>query len=236
VGLPASGVRAAIMGSILLLAQILGRQNASSRTIVLAGSLMLLQNPLLLLYDVGFQLSFLASMGIIHLKPLLDSGLTYIKESFLSLTAVKNIVIMAGRESRLKSFLQRGWIELRDIFSITLSAQIFTLPVIIYNFETISLIAPLTNLLISPIIPFLMSFGFLAALFGIFSEFLGWAFSLPCYLLLLYFLKVLYIFNKPWAVKIIENVSWVWLPVYYFVVSISIFYLKKAQKLKFLEY
>jgi competence protein ComEC len=72
IGLPVSGIRAAIMGSVALLAQKLGRQNTSSRVLVVAAVLMLLQNPLLLLYDVSFQLSFLASLGIIYVKPLLD--------------------------------------------------------------------------------------------------------------------------------------------------------------------
>ena len=70
------------MGTIVLVAQILGRQNTSSRTIVLAASLMLLHNPFLLLYDVGFQLSFLASLGIIHGKPMFDVGLNKIGEKF----------------------------------------------------------------------------------------------------------------------------------------------------------
>ena len=70
IGFPASGVRAAIMGCIALLAQKLGRQNTTSRILVLAGALMLLQNPPLLYYDIGFQLSFLASLGIIHIKPM----------------------------------------------------------------------------------------------------------------------------------------------------------------------
>jgi len=57
-GLQPSAVRAGIMGSFFLLANFLGRGNISSRTLVLAAVLMLLQNPLLLKWDVGFQLSF----------------------------------------------------------------------------------------------------------------------------------------------------------------------------------
>ena len=70
-GFTTSGIRAGIMGSVLILAGALGRQNTSSRTIVLAAALMLLQNPLLLIYDIGFQLSFMACLGIIYLRPLL---------------------------------------------------------------------------------------------------------------------------------------------------------------------
>ena len=72
-GLPISGIRAGIMGIVYLLAQRVGRQNFSSRSVVLAGVLMLLVNPLLLIYDVGFQLSFLAVLGIINLGPFFEN-------------------------------------------------------------------------------------------------------------------------------------------------------------------
>ncbi|MDI6592135.1 MAG: ComEC/Rec2 family competence protein, partial [Patescibacteria group bacterium] len=65
-GLQPSAIRAGIMGGLFLLAQYFGRMAASSRSIVFAAALMLFQNPLLLKLDVGFQLSFLAMMGIIY--------------------------------------------------------------------------------------------------------------------------------------------------------------------------
>ena len=217
IGFPQSGVRAAIMGSIFLLAQKLGRRNTSSRTIAIAATLMLLQNPLLLFYDVGFQLSFLASMGIIHLKPLIDS--------FWHIDIDKTFLKSLGE--KYKDIVEKILRYLWDILVVTLSAQIFTLPIIIYNFGTVSLIAPITNLLILPIIPFLMSFGFLAAFFGVFSNFLGWVFYLPSWLLLTYFLKIMDVFYQPWAVKPIENISWIWVAVYYLLLAVLIWFLQK---------
>ena len=222
VGFPASGIRAGIMGSIFLFAQALGRQNTSSRTIVLAGSLMLLQNPLLLLYDIGFQLSFLASMGIIHVKPIFDHFLQFKKEAAL--------------HSQLKNIFSQKLKDLTDIVSITLAAQISTLPIIIYNFGTISLIAPITNFLILPIVPFLMVFGFLASIFGIFSGFLGWVFALPCYALIFYVLKILEVFHQPWATKSFENIYWGWFLIYYIVLMVLVWFFKKKLKPKFLGY
>ncbi len=209
-GFPASGIRAAIMATIFLLAQKLGRQNTSSRVIVLAGSLMLLQNPMLLRYDIGFQLSFLASMGIIYIKPLFDYFFAF----------------LAKKEVRF--FI--------DIISITLAAQIATLPIIAYYFENISLVAPITNLLIIPIINAVMIFGFLAAFFGLFSFTVGFIFSLPAYFLMLYFMKIVDIFAQPWAVKTIESVFWVWLPIYYALLAGLIWWLDKKIKPKFLGY
>lgn len=69
-GAPASAVRAAIMASVGLLSVRIGRVGSSMDAIIFSGSVMLLSNPLLLRYDIGFQLSFLATIGIVSLAPL----------------------------------------------------------------------------------------------------------------------------------------------------------------------
>lgn len=66
----------------------------------------------------------------------------------------------------------------------TLSAQIFTAPIIFIYFKQISLIAPISNIIISPIIPPLMIFGFLTAVLGKINYFLGLIPSIICYGLL----------------------------------------------------
>ena len=78
-GLPSSGVRAGIMGGAYLLSQVLGRQSMGLRLITISCAMMLLINPLLLLYDVGFQLSFLAVLGLILVDPLIK---LFIKKFF----------------------------------------------------------------------------------------------------------------------------------------------------------
>ena len=236
-GFSASGVRAVIMASIFLLAQKLGRQNTSSRIIVFAGALMLLQNPLLLLYDVGFQLSFVASMGIIHIKPIIDNLMRGRKNTEINLltpsTWLRTSSLGAGAESRGIKKLKKFFL---DIFSITLAAQIATFPLIAYNFKNISLIAVLTNLLIIPTVDLVMVFGFLAAILGIFSNILGFIFSIPAWLLLSYFMKIVDIFYQPWTVVAIEKLPWFWLPIYYTVLIFLIKYLERIQKPKFLGY
>jgi len=64
-------VRAAIMGSLTFLAQFLGREKDAWRALFFAGGVMLLANPLIL-FDLGFQLSFLATAGILFLGPKLN--------------------------------------------------------------------------------------------------------------------------------------------------------------------
>ncbi|MDP1994495.1 MAG: ComEC/Rec2 family competence protein, partial [Ignavibacteria bacterium] len=127
-GLPSSGIRAGIMGGIYLLSQKIGRQTMGSRLIILACSIMLLINPLLLFYDVGFQLSFLAVIGLIYLEP-------FIKFLIKKITKRPN-----GYPAE----------NLVSIISTTFAAQIFTLPIMVYNFGNISFVSPITNLLILP--------------------------------------------------------------------------------------
>jgi len=189
IGFPASGVRAGIMGGLYLLAQKLGRQSMGIRVVVMACAVMLLFNPLLLFYDVGFQLSFLAVIGLIYLEPI-----------FIRI---------------IKIFTKKKGENIVKIISTTFAAQVFTLPILIYSFGNISFVSPITNLLIAPAVYWLMIFGFLTAFVGIFSATLGWIVSVPCYFVLQYFLWIIDFFSQPWAQKTLENVHWACLIIFY---------------------
>jgi len=214
-GLPASGIRAGIMGGLYLLAQKLGRQSMGLRVIASACAVMLLINPLLLFYDVGFQLSFLAVLGLILIEPFIRRFFKFIVEK------VFNIKVSDKSEN------------IFQMVSTTFAAQIFTLLVMIYNFGNISFVAPITNILILPIVELLMIFGFLASFIGTFSNVLGFIISIPCWLLLTYFVKVIDFFSQPWAMKTFQNVSWVWLAVSYLMIGICTRFLNKKFVYKF---
>lgn len=130
VGPSPSLVRAVIMGSLTLLAVIFGRRNLSLLSLLLAVSIMLLLNPLWI-GDLSFQLSVLATLGI----------------------------ILFGGAGRPANFVVS---ELR----ITLAAQLLTTPLILFHFHRLSLIAPITNVLIGWTMPFLMGLGWIAAIAG----------------------------------------------------------------------
>ena len=196
VGFPSSAVRAGIMGSLFLLAQAVGRPKSGLRAIVFAATFMVAGNPLILKLDVGFQLSFLAVMGIIYLMPLLQK-----------------------------------WLKLR-ILAMTLAAQVFTLPILIYNFGYISLIAPITNIFIVPLLPFIMVFGFVSGLGGMLWQPIGWVFSWPTWFLLTYLVKIV-----DWASQfflasiILENIHWVWLILFYLILGYVVWWLNKREKI-----
>lgn len=207
IGAPASAIRAAIMASLLLISQIFGKLSDASREILFAAALMLFFNPLLLRYDIGFQLSFLATLGLIYLQPIFENS--------------------------FKKFPQ--FLSLRSNLSATLGAQIFTLPILIYNFGRIPLISPFSNILILPFLPFLTILGFFLSLFGIFFWPIGFLLSLFCWFFLTFILKVVDLSSKiPFASISIQRFSFLIVLFSYFLLAIFIWKLKEREKLKFL--
>ena len=208
-GNPASGVRSLIMGVIFMYGQKIGRKSISARTIVIAGALMLLINPLLLFYDVGFQLSFLACFGMIYLSPI-----------FLNL---------------FKSFLNEKFINLQSMVSTTLAAQAFTLPIMVYNFGNISFISIITNILALPVVYPLMVFGFVSTFTGVFFDLVSWIFVLPAWFFLTYFIKIIEVFSLPQFLFQLDNIHWLYLVLSYFVLFGFIFFFNKKSPKGFLR-
>jgi len=140
-GADPSIVRAAIMGFLVLLAHESARLYSPRNAIAFSALVMTILNPNILLFDIGFQLSFLALIGIIYLKPAIE---TYF------------------RLSRRKSLL--NW---RENALTTISAQLMVLPILLTNFGQFSLAAFPANILILEAIPITMFFGLLVALIGL---------------------------------------------------------------------
>ncbi len=153
VGASASVVRAAIMGILGLIALHAGRQRSERLIVLWAAFFMIAWNPLSLWYDAGFQLSFLAVIGLMELSPWLEHKLRFIPDTF----------------------------ALRTSLVATIAAQIATLPVTTLIFGRISLIAPVANLLIAPLVPLAMLFGFLGTTLSFVSFPLGQYISFICF-------------------------------------------------------
>lgn len=159
IGAPASAVRAGIMGGGLLTAQLVGRPNFSWRVLLLAAAVMVAFNPLLVRYDVGFQLSFLAVIGIL----LLSHRIEYYIWKVPALIAPFRIT----RDRKLWDQIERNKaFGVRGLLAMTFSAQAFTFPLILYHFGTFSPWSPLSNLLVLPILPYALAAGFIASLGG----------------------------------------------------------------------
>lgn len=209
IGAPASAIRAGIMGILFLTAQHFGRISTGSRAIVFAATLMLFLNPLLLKLDIGFQLSFLAILGLIYLQPIF---LDFFK--------------------KIPNFFQ-----LRYTLAATLAAQFFTFPILIYNFGQISLISPLTNILIVPLLSIITILGFIFSFLGIIFRSIGQILSWPAWLFLTYILKIIDLSSKILFTNLtLQNVSWIFLLISYLILGLITWRLQEKQKLKFLKY
>lgn len=135
-GASPSVVRAALMAAAMLVARMGGSRAHASSALAMAALVMLLAAPPVL-WDVGFQLSLLATAGLVWFG--------------------------ASVERRLAAW--PGW--LREPVALTLAAQLTTLPVILVNFERLSLVAPIANVLVVPFVPVAMLFSALASLAGV---------------------------------------------------------------------
>lgn len=200
-GLEPSIIRASIMGGISFSAQILGRQRLAFYLLFLTGYIMLFINPYII-SDIGFQLSFLATFGLLSIKPLIDRNL-FVK------SVGKKIVVA-------------------DDFTTTFSAQAATLPIILLNFGYFSLWSIAVNLLVLWTVPILMFFGGVGAITGIIFEPLGKLFlylSLP---FLIYFEKVVMFFSRFSTINI-ENLPWQFAVSYYLFLLVIIFYFKRKE-------
>lgn len=157
-GASASIVRAGIMGILVLIARKEGRQYLAINALLFAGAVMVFENPKILRFDPAFQLSFLATLGLIYIAPRLDASWQRAPALF-------------GIKANLIT---------------TLSAQLAVLPLIAYYFGSVSLISPVANVLILAVIPFTMFFGFIAALAGFLNSGFSIAIGSIAYILLSY--------------------------------------------------
>lgn len=162
----ASVIRAAIMGILLLVAGANGRESDALISILFASCLMVYLNPLILTMDIGFQLSFTAITGLLLLGPQVEQHLGFLGP--------------------------RG----AEILATTIAAQLFTWPLTSYYFGTVSLIAPIANLFILPLIRWIMLLGFITSTFGYFSLWAAQKIAVVPWLLLNFVLRVTEIFSS----------------------------------------
>ncbi|MDO9301733.1 MAG: ComEC/Rec2 family competence protein, partial [Anaerolineales bacterium] len=159
VGADAAGVRAAFMGSLSLLARQLGRRNDGMNALAVVAFVMAFWNPLVI-WDVGFQLSFFATLGLIIYT-----------EPFSNFTS--NLFSKISKQDM--SMFTR---IINDNVVLTFAAQLTTIPIMAYHFKRISLISFIVNPLILPVQPAVMIVGGLAVFTSLvifpLGQFIAW--------------------------------------------------------------
>ncbi|MBI5351420.1 MAG: ComEC/Rec2 family competence protein [Chloroflexi bacterium] len=177
VGADAAVVRAALMGSISLLARQLGRRNAGLNALAVVALIMAIINPLVL-WDVGFQLSFFATLGLILYA-----------EPFSNFTGSLISKITKTANSTLTKIIN-------DNVILTFAAQLTTIPIMAYHFKRISLISFVANPFILFVQPAVMVIGGLAVFVSLIFQPLGQLIAWFAWPFSAYTIRMVELFNK----------------------------------------
>jgi competence protein ComEC len=126
-------VRSAVMATITLFGLLSYKTISQNRALLGAGFIMISINPYILIYDASFALSILATFAIINCVDIVKKNLKFVTER----------------------------LQIRQVLAETLATQIFVLPYILYQIGRLSIVAPISNIIVLPLIPFIMMFTFI---------------------------------------------------------------------------
>jgi competence protein ComEC len=166
-------VRGAIMASLFLSAELLGRQRTAITSLAFAAAVMVGIDPSVL-WDAAFQLSFLGMAGLIFIAPPLMG---------LGRKMVAKTIGEEGAGASLANIVT-------DSFSVTLAATLAVWPAVAHYFGIVSLVGPLATFLALPALPAIIVLGALAGLIGLvflpIAQGIGWlAWLFASYMLLI---------------------------------------------------
>lgn len=204
VGADAAVVRAAIMGSLALFARQVGRRQFALNTLLAVAMFMCLWNPLYI-WDVGFQLSFFATLGLIlYATPLSEAANRLITRYFPTSTAEKFAELFS------------------EFVLLTLAAQITTIPIMAYHFQRISLVSFLANPFILPAQPAVMILGGLAVLLGLAWLPLGQIAAWAAWPFVVYTIRMVEIFDSiPHGTLVLGDLS-IWFVIIIYVLLFAV--------------
>jgi competence protein ComEC len=202
-GASSTAVRAGIMALIVIIGRLIGRQYDLTRALLLAGFAMILFSPRLLVFDLSFQLSFLATLSLILFPEHLEKYFTWLPKKF----------------------------SIRDLVLATLSAQILVLPLLIYKIGWLSFVSLPANLLVLPLIPPTMSLGFITGLLGLISTFLAWPIAIITEgLLFLQMFVMKTLANLPGSAIKLSAFSFWWIVPIYILIAVWVWKMRRFRK------
>ena len=203
VGADAAVVRAAIMGGISLTARQLGRRNDGLNALMLSAVIMSIFNPNTP-WDVGFQLSFFATLGLIlYAEPFQNWAVKVIKRY----TSPGNAQKFAA--------------PISEYFLLTLAAQLTTLPIMAYHFKRISLVSLVANPFILPAQPAVMIVGGIAVILSMIWLPLGAVAAFAAWPFVAYTIRLVELFDLlPNGVIVLGDLS-IWLVTLFYAVLLT---------------
>ncbi len=166
-GASSTAIRAGIMAIIVLFARMTGRTYDAGRALVIAALLMIAYDPRVLT-DISFQLSFIATFGVLFITPKVIKWVRFLPVRF----------------------------GFREVVATTIAATIAVLPILLHTTGILSIVSLPANILILPIIPLTMFASFLVGMTGFVATIVSIPFAYIAHLLLLYILSVIHFFAQ----------------------------------------
>lgn len=166
-GAEATAVRAGIMATIMLIGRMTGRKYLAGRALIIAALLMITYDPRIVT-DMSFQLSFIATAGVLFLPTKILKYFSFLPVRF----------------------------GVREMVVSTVSATISVLPIVLYSTGVLSIVSILVNLLILLFIPYAMLFVFIAGALGLISKAIAIPFGFIAFIILHYILSAINIFGS----------------------------------------
>jgi competence protein ComEC len=207
VGASPSVVRAAVMGSLAVFAVLVDRESEAWTSLLVACVAMASLDPNVL-WDIGFELSALATAGLFAFARPIEQFLT--------------------KHGPLRASFLRWAVE---PLTATLAASLLSLPILLYHFGRLSLIAPLANILMLPAVPYAMLFGSIATIAGMVWLPVGQVFALLTWPFLAWLLVAArWLSQVPGAYTTLPpfSVWWVW--AYYGLITIGWLWRRRASQ------
>jgi len=197
----APAARSALMAAILLAGPFIGRKSASVQSLLLVACIFTLANPLRVAYDLSFQLSFLAVLGLLMYTKYFTSKLSFITNRF----------------------------KIREVLAVTAAAQVLTWPLIMKSFHIFSVVAPLANFILLPASSLLLILGLIVAASGM--TVVAQLFSWPLNILMHYMEEIVKLLSViPYSHFVMQNYSTVAMLVSYTLTIFITILIKKYEK------
>ncbi len=203
-GASSTAIRAGIMAGLTVLARVVKRRYNVTRSLMLAACLMIFHVPYILLYDPSFQLSFLATWGLVSIAPLYAKHLTWVPET-------------GG---------------LRETLGTTLGAQTAVTPILLYQSGMTNLLTLPANLVVLPTMPLFMIGSLAAGVAGFFGAFIALPFSILIEAVGAYVFWIVKIADSFPSMLVDVGVMPVWLLILlYIVIGACVLFMKPEQSL-----
>ena len=228
-GCSPSIVRAGVMYGLVIVSKLIYRKSDSLNNVAISCLIILIYNPYNIL-NLGFQLSFLGTLGIILFEPKLKHKYDLVKNSVNKMWINSEKISYKGNK-----LLSKTVDKIVDILCISISANLLIMPILLYNYNNISFVFLISNMLVTPILGIMMLFGYTTVIVSMFSIKIAKIASLFANLCIIIFIKISeFCINIPCVRFLIvtPNLSFI---IFYYIIVFYFFYFYNKNHKKILK-